>query len=65
LDEPKINRILVLTFPDLTQRVDELIKTSVYFVENICDKLTIESIFEIISLSRILSIEKFYKLTKN
>ena len=49
LDAAKINRALVLTVPDLDQRVDELIKTSENIVESISDKLKKEHIFEIIS----------------
>jgi len=49
LDAAKINRALVLSVPDLDQKLDDLIQTSENIVESISDKLKKEPIFEIIS----------------
>ena len=49
LDAAKINRALVLSVPDLDQKLDELIETSRNIVKSISDKLEKEKIFEIIS----------------
>ena len=49
LDAAKINRALVLSVPDLDQKLDDLIETSRNIVESISDKLKKESIFSIIS----------------
>ena len=49
LDAAKINRALVLSVPDLDQKVDDLIETSKNIVESISDKLIKEPIFGVIS----------------
>ena len=49
LDAAKINRALVLSVPDLDQRLDELITTSSNIVESISEKLAKDQIFEILS----------------
>ena len=49
LDAAKVNRALVLSVPDLDQKLDDLIETSKNIVESISEKLKNESIFEIIS----------------
>ena len=49
LDASKINRALILSVPDIDQRLDDLIQTSENIVEGISDKLREEQIFEIIS----------------
>ena len=49
LDAAKINRALVLSVPDLDQKLDDLIQTSCNIVESISDKLKKEIIFEILS----------------
>jgi len=49
LDAAKVNRALILSVPDLDQRVDELMKTSSNIVESISDKLKNDNIFEILS----------------
>ena len=49
LDAAKVNRALILSVPDLDQRVDELMQTSRNIVESISDKLKNDKIFEILS----------------
>ena len=49
LDAAKVNRALILSVPDLDERVDELIQTSYNIVESISEKLKIEKIFQILS----------------
>ena len=50
LNATQINRTLVLSVPDLDQKLDDLIqKSSGNIVENISDKLKRELIFDIIS----------------
>jgi len=49
LDAAKINRALVLSVPDLDQRLDEIIVTANNIVESISEKLKKEQIFEILS----------------
>jgi hypothetical protein len=49
LDAAKINRALVLSVPDLDQRLDEIIETSNNIVESISEKLIKDPIFEILS----------------
>ena len=49
LDAAKVNRALILSVPDLDQRVDELMETSRNIVESISDKLKNDKIFEILS----------------
>jgi hypothetical protein len=49
LDAAKVNRALVLTVPDLDQKIDDLIETSCNIVESISEKLKNEPIFKIIS----------------
>ena len=49
LDAAKVNRALILSVPDLDQRVDELMQTSKNIVESISDKLKNDKIFEILS----------------
>ena len=49
LDAAKINRALVLSVPDLDQRLDEIILTSNSIVESISEKLINEKVFEILS----------------
>jgi hypothetical protein len=49
LDAAKINRALVLSVPDLDQRLDEIVKTSENIVESISDNLKKEQIFKLLS----------------
>ena len=49
LDAAKVNRALVLSVPDLDQRIDEIIKTSENIVESIAPKIKNDKIFEILS----------------
>ena len=49
LDAAKINRAMVLSVPDLDQRLDEIIQTSQNIVESISEKLKKEPIFKILS----------------
>ena len=49
LDAAKVNRALVLSVPDLDQKLDDLIETSLNIVESISEKLKKEPIFKIIS----------------
>ena len=49
LDAAKVNRALVLSVPDLDQKLDDLIETSLNIVESISEKLKNEPIFKIIS----------------
>ena len=49
LDAAKINRALVLSVPDLDNRLDDLIETSRNIVESISEKLKKNIIFEILS----------------
>ena len=49
LDAAKINRAMVLSVPDLDQRLDEIIQTSQNIVESISGKLKKDPIFEILS----------------
>ena len=74
LDEETINRALVLLFPDLDQRLVELIETSQYISKSISDKLAKEKIFDIIfyffsfiilQIIKELTIYKKYKFENN
>ena len=49
LDAAKVNRALVLSVPDLDQKLDDLIETSSNIVESISEKLKNEPIFKTIS----------------
>ena len=49
LDAAKVNRALILSVPDLDQKVDELMQTSKNIVESISIKLKNDKIFEILS----------------
>ena len=49
LDEAKVNRVMVLSVPDLDQRLDEIIKTFNSIVESISEKLTKDPIFALLS----------------
>ena len=49
LDAAKINRALVLSVPDLDQRLDEIVKTSENIVESISENLKKEPIFKLLS----------------
>ena len=49
LDAAKVNRALVLSVPDLDQRLDDLIETSQNIVESISERLKKETIFETIA----------------
>ena len=49
LDAAKVNRALVLSVPELDQRLDDLIETAQNIVESISEKLKNEPIFKIIS----------------
>ena len=49
LDAAKVNRALVLSVPDLDQKLDDLIDTSFNIVQSISEKLKNEPIFKIIS----------------
>ena len=46
-----VNRALILSVPDLDERVDELIQTSYSIVESISEKLKTDKIFEILSMT--------------
>ena len=49
LDAAKINRALVLSVPDLDQKIDEIIETSKNIVESIYPSIKDDNIFEILS----------------
>ena len=49
LDAAKINRALVLSVPDLDQKLDEIISTSQNIVESINEKLIKDQVFSILS----------------
>ena len=49
LDAAKVNRALILSVPDLDQKLDDLIETSCNIVESISYKLKKDIIFEILS----------------
>ena len=49
LDAAKVNRALILSVPDLDQKLDDLIETSYNIVESISYKLKKDIIFEILS----------------
>ena len=49
LDAAKINRAVVLSVPDLDQKLDQLIETSTNIVENISSKIKNDKIFKLIS----------------
>ena len=49
LDAAKVNRALVLSVPDLDQRLDEIIKTSNNIVESISERLAKDPIFALLS----------------
>ena len=49
LDAAKVNRAIVLSVPELDQKLDDLIETSSNIVESISEKLKNEPIFKIIS----------------
>ena len=46
-----VNRALILSVPDLDERVDELIQSSYSIVESISEKLKTDKIFEILSMT--------------
>ena len=49
LDAAKINRTLILSVPNLEDRIDQLIETSRCIVKSISENLSSEKIFEILS----------------
>ena len=49
LDAAKVNRALVLSVPDLDQKLDEIIETSVNIVESISPNIKNDEIFKILS----------------
>ena len=49
LDAAKINRALVLSVPDLDEKIDEIVETARDIVASISDKLKDDKIFELIS----------------
>ena len=70
LDAAIVNRALILSVPDLGERVDELIQTSYNIVESISEKLKTDKIFEILSMTyfnykNILDIIKELNVFKN
>ena len=70
LDAAIVNRALILSVPDLGERVDELIQTSYNIVESISEKLKTDKIFEILSKTyfnykNILDIIKELNVFKN
>jgi len=64
LDAAKVNRALILSVPDLDERVDELIQTSYNIVESISEKLKSEKIFEILS-NTYFNYKKLLDIIKN
>ena len=76
LDAAKINRALVLSVPDLDQKLDEIIETSKNIVESISPSIKDDKIFEILSntyfeykntlqLIKELMVYKIYKNSSN
>ena len=51
LDAAKVNRAIVLSVPELDQKLDDLIETSSNIVESISEKLKNDAIFKIISIA--------------